>query len=363
MKKIALPLALLILCGLTAADLPSRQKKSTAYTTPLQRPQAPADFFGKPEEYLDWQARNLLDMVDVIQARFEPRLLEPIERHMAMLMLDAVFHDVKAPERPAVQEFFKARTEQAVKEMESTRVDEGAMFWKLYNMGFVVRTNSITVGFDLIRGGFIRDKGCSLDNELMTRIIDQCDAHFLSHQHLDHVDMWVCQTFIDQGKPVVAPPDFWEDQPIFKHITHLERKAHTVQSLPIQAGKRNLEVVIYPGHQGTKALDNVTLVLSPEGISFCQTGDQSNEDDFAWIDEVGRHHRVDVLMPNCWTRNPARTARGFNPELIIPAHENELGHPIDHREAYVLDYSRWRVPYAKLIMAWGESYHYLPRSR
>lgn len=340
-----------------------RKTKMQEFTTPLRRPQAPADFFGKPEEYLNWQAQNLLEMVEEIAERFPPNEQEPIARYMAMLMLDAVFHDVKAPERPAVQEFFHRRMELAVKEMENTRVNEGAIIWKMYDMGFVVRTNTVTVGFDLIRGRFVGAEGFPIEDSLMTRIIEQCDAHFISHQHGDHADPWVVRTFIDQGKPVVAPPDLWPDDPVFEAITHLERRAHSVQSLTIQSGKRELKVVIYPGHQGAAVLNNVVLVMSPEGLSFCQTGDQSNDEDFIWIDRVGENYWIDVLLPNCWGRNPPRQAKGFNPELIIPGHENELGHSIDHREAYALDYSRWQVPYPKVIMTWGESYHYIPKKR
>jgi len=60
------------------------------------------------------------------------------------------------------------------------------------------------------------------------------DAHFISHQHGDHSDPWVVQTFIDQGKPVVAPPDLWTEEPIFKSITHLERNTNTLHTLKIQ---------------------------------------------------------------------------------------------------------------------------------
>jgi hypothetical protein len=61
--------------------------------------------------------------------------------------------------------------------------------------------------------------------------------------------------------------------------------------------------------------------------------------------------------------NPSRTAQGYNPALIILGHENELGHSIDHREAYALDYSRWDIPYPKLIMTRGESYHFIPNEK
>jgi hypothetical protein len=363
MKKTAIWIGLVFLTftaisiNFSRADITPQEIETT------ERPEGPANFFDKPEEYLDWQANNLLQMAEVITDKFPPQVQEPIERYMAMLMLDAVFHDVKAPERPSVQKFFHRRMEKAVKEMKNTKVVEGAIIWKMYDMGFIVRTNSVTFGFDLIRGHFVGAKGFAIDDFLMAKIIDQCDAHFISHKHGDHSDPWVVQTFIDQGKPVVAPPDLWPEDPIYKSITHLERDVNTLHTLKIQSGKKELKVVIYPGHQGVRVLNNITLVITPEDLSFCQTGDQSNDEDFAWIDNVGRNQKIDVLMPNCWTRDPPRTARGFDPELIIPGHENELGHSIDHREAYALDYSRWQVPYPKLIMTWGESYHYIPKKR
>lgn len=56
---------------------------------------APANFFGKPDEYLNWQAEQMLNLTELALSEHPPQLQEPIERQMAMLMLDAVFHDVK----------------------------------------------------------------------------------------------------------------------------------------------------------------------------------------------------------------------------------------------------------------------------
>jgi hypothetical protein len=346
-----------------SGNLYAQQVQTHGYTIPINRPSAPNNFFDKPDEYLNWQAQNILDIVEEISVRFPPQLTEPLERRAALLMLDAVFHDVKAPERSAVQEFHQDRIEKAIKEMESKHVDKGAIIWKLYDMAFVVRTNTVTIGFDLTRGHSARAEGFGISNILYKRIISQCDALFISHRHGDHADEWVAQEFIDQGKPVVAPEGIWANKPIYKKMTHLQRKANQMQSLPIQFGKRELKVVIYPGHQGAAILNNVSLVITPEDLSFCHTGDQSSNDDLEWIDKVGEHFWIDVFMPNCWTTDPPRATRGYNPELILPGHENELGHSIDHREAYGLDYSRWLVPKAKIIMFWGESYHYLPRAK
>jgi L-ascorbate metabolism protein UlaG (beta-lactamase superfamily) len=240
----------------------------------------------------------------------------------------------------------------------------------IYQPGFVIRTKSATIGFDLIRGKSARAEGFPISEDYMDKLINQCDVLFISHKHGDHAEEWVAQSFIDKGKPVVSPPEVWKDKPIHKLITHLERVPHTIQTLPVQAGKQVLKVVVYPGHQGENIENNVYLVITPEGLSFSQMGDQFNSDDFEWIDEVSSNHAVDVLMPNCWTTDIVRVVKGFNPSLVITGHENEMGHTIDHREPYWLTYQRregsdkfgessklgYDTP--MILMTWGESYHY-----
>lgn len=320
---------------------------------------SPSDFFGRSIEYLEWEAENSLSLAEEILLHFPPEVKENIVRRASFQILDLVFHDPEAPNRAVVQNFHHRRFALALDEIQNTKMKKGAMIWKLYNMGFVIRTPTVTFCFDLVRGHSAETDGFSVPHEMMSFLIDQCDALFISHKHRDHADQWVAQTFIDQGKPVVAPPEVWEEEPVQKQITHLERAAHEVQALPLQSGQQKLNVVIYPGHQGTIIQNNMTLVITPEGLSFVHTGDQSHDEDFEWIDKVDENNNVDVYLPNTWTTDPRRAARGYNPMLIIPSHENELAHVIAHREAYILNYQCWNVSYPKLMMAWGESYHYL----
>lgn len=315
------------------------------YTDPRLNESQPMNYWDRPESLLNRQAQAILDLVNEVLKRFPPQLPEPIERRMALLMLDCVFHDTKAPERPPVQTFFHSRLQKVMWEIEATKVDEGAMIWKLYNMGFIIRTAKVTIGFDLVRGYHRAGPlGFAVTDSTMKRIVDQCDVLFVSHGSEDHADEWVAQMFLKQGKPVVTPEQVWHENPIYTKITHLKRNPDTLQSLPVQKGKYNLKVVVYPGHQGVgkrRVPVNVWLILTPEGLSFCQTGDQSgSKNTNTWIEDVSKHHQVDVLMPNCWSRDIIRMAQGFDPNLIIPGHENIMDptHIIDHQEPYWLDY-------------------------
>ena len=341
------------------------------------------------DAYLNRQASALLVKVGETLQRLPPQLPEPPERRLALLLLDGVLHDAYAPNRPPVQDFYHGRIRHAVNDMENTRVDQGAVIWKLYNHGFVVRTPSVTLAFDLYRGpsAFRADDAQGrrsevpspvfpISDDLARRLVRQCDVLFISHRHEDHADELIARAFLAQGKPVVAPPDVFEGTPLHDQITHLEREAHTLQRLAIQNGKRQLRVVVYPGqqYQGHGVPNNVVLVFTPEGMSFAHNGDQINDpypqyqQDYAWIDKVREHYRVDVLMTNCWLEDIYRFTRGFNPRLVIPGHENELGHPVFDRVPYWGDSAHLQLTYPQLLasdypvlaMTWGESYHYQP---
>lgn len=364
---------------LVAAETAAEQQN----VPPLVDPRLGAD----DDAFLNRQAATLLADVSETLTKVKPVAPEPRERYLALRLLDAVLHDVYAPNRPPVQEFFHQRIEQAATEIETERVDEGAVIWKLYNHGFVVRTKSVTLAFDIHPGpgGFrITDSagkramapcpGFPVPDAVMLRIAKACDVLFISHSHADHASMPVAQAFIDQDKPVIAPENVFAGSSIHEKITHLKREAHTLQALPIQGGKTELRVVVYPGqqYQDGGVPNNVALVFTPEGLSFVHNGDQINDpypqyqQDYAWIDKVHEHHQVDVYMTNCWGNDLFRDVRGFDPKVVLPGHENEMSHPVWDRVPYWGDSEFLHLTYPELkasrypvvVMTWGESYHY-----
>ncbi|HRZ39329.1 MAG TPA: MBL fold metallo-hydrolase [Candidatus Paceibacterota bacterium] len=223
----------------------------------------------------------------------------------------------------------------------------------------MVRTRTVTLAFDLTRAHSAGVAGFALPDALAARLVSPCDALFISHRHGDHADDWVAQQFISQGKPVVAPAELWSDRPFHDKLQPLSANPNETHALPVQKGQQTLAVTVFPGHQGTALLNHVFRVRTPEGLSFCHLGDQSNTEDFAWIDRLAEHGPLDILFPNCWTPDPLRVIRGAKPALVIPGHENELGHSIDHREPYWLTYERYAGAAAPcVVMTWGEAFRY-----
>lgn len=334
---------------------------------------------GKPDpqlsqddnNYLDRQAKVFLDTVTVLLKQFPPATLpEARERGMAKLLLDAVFHEHFAAYRQPVQQYFRGQVDKVIHELETTKVEKGVRIWKIYDMGFIARTKSVTLAFDLVTGITSGSPEFAMSHGQVERLAKQCDVLLITHRHPDHADKAVAEKFLELGLPVLAPGQVWKNEPISSQITHPERVAGKTQQLKLE--KNMLEMIVYPGHQ-MKSIDcNVYHVKTPEGITLAHNGDQINEGDFMvdweWIDKIKDTQKVDVLMTNAWTMDIFRMVKGFNPKLVMPGHETEMGHTVWDRLPFWGDDEYLKLNYAELkkseyqlvVTCWGESYHFVP---
>lgn len=322
----------------------------------------------KDNDYIDRQDKVFLDTIQSILIKYPPVVHDNFQRTSAKLLMDAVFHDHFAAYRKPAQQFFHVRVDQVIKELEETKVQEGICIWKIYDMGFIARTKTVTLAFDLVSGITSESEDFAMNQEEINRMVRQCDALLISHRHEDHADLKVAEQFIAMGLPVLATEETWPSDPIHSKIIHPERVAEKLQQLKLK--KYNLDLIVYPGHQLRSAINNVYLVKTPEEITLAHIGDQINEGDFMmdfkWIDQIAKYHHVDVLMPNAWTTDILRIVKGFNPELVVPGHELEIGHTVWDRLPYWGDDEYLGLNYAQLkaskypvvAMIWGESYHY-----
>jgi L-ascorbate metabolism protein UlaG (beta-lactamase superfamily) len=304
----------------------------------------------------EWIERSFAWVDDMLR-RFPPGIPEHPVRRAALIRLDDILHIDSAPKKPIVQEYFKRRMADAIAEIEKTPVREGARIWKLYNHGFLVRTPAASWTFDLVPGP-PRVDGFSITGDMLERLVTQSDATFVSHMHADHANADVARLFLKQGKAVVLPEGLWSDRAdLAGRVTYPTRSTSEVTEVGIRAGKERLRVVAHPGHQGATVTNNVHLVRSPDGFAALQTGDQWFEADFEWMAHIGSRHNVDVMLPNCWTMDIQRMARGVNPRLIITGHENEMAHTVPHREDYTQTWNRLHgSQYPLVLMTWGESF-------
>jgi hypothetical protein len=202
----------------------------------------------KPIRTGDVMVEAALHEAELLLAKYPPTSDPGLRRQHLLASLDSILQQENASTVPAVQRFFHQRIEDAVHDMRTTTPRSGAIVWLIYNHGFVVRTPTATVCFDLVRAKYLGD--FAISENLMVKVVEQCDALFVSHAHADHAETLTAQAFISQNKPVIAPAQVGYREPLYAKVTHLPRVEHAVQSLPIKRGRVLLKLVVYPGHQG-----------------------------------------------------------------------------------------------------------------
>ena len=306
-------------------------------------------YWGKEDAYLLRQAKYMYELVDEALDEYPPVVGAPTSRKLALYNLDAMLHETKYDNTEPFKSFVASRTSKVIADMQSP-VKKGMKIYKIYNDGFVARTKSVTIAFDVVRGAL---KGETIVSEKdIATIVDQCDVLFLTHNHDDHIDRYVADRFIAAGKPVIAADEILKD---VKGVTHYRSETDILdKEVTLRSGK-TLKVKIYPGHQ-SEMMCNVYAVTTPDGLTVAHTGDQYNEGDFKWIDTVkDQKPAIDALIINCWSMNIADAIKGFNPRYVLTGHENEMGHTIDHREAFWLTFQKLQpVTHDYVVMAWGE---------
>lgn len=280
-------------------------------------------------------------------------------RRNALCMLDEPLHIRSAPSLEPVQHFLRANVDTAIAQMRSERVPDGATIWKLYNHGWVVKTANHCWAHDIYEG-----PGGIISEPQIDAILDEIEVLLLSHWHGDHCAPIVMKRARDRGIPVLVPP--WSTEAGYERYMKTEM-ADGNGSLdwltvvrPNTSGEvRELRYRAYPGHQDNML--NNAYAVSADGMTIMQMGDQWNLDDFAWIDNVKTQQRVDVLLPNVWTAQMKRVLEGVTPRVVVPGHENEIGHSFEHREPYDQTFEvlanaecEWHV------MTWGERLHVEP---
>jgi len=305
-----------------------------------------------PEGMLEQQSKILFEQAYKILDAYPPDTLQVDERKLALSALDGLLHDTRLDTSRAVKNYFKGNVDRIIDSLGKNTADRGVRIFKVYNHGFILKSKSVTIAIDIVRGGRYK----YIDEDQIQKLVDLSDILFVSHYHGDHADPMVAEMFVRQGKKVIVPSGLWENKS--DGYIHL-RNTNSYLTTTIELDRRRkLGVDVFPGHQ-KDVLNNIYAITLPESITITHTGDQSNKNDLSWIKEMKNRVTTDVLLLHCWTPNLKEVVEGIDPRLIVTGHENELGHSIDHREPYWLTYEKMKAvskPY--IIMAWGEIYHY-----
>ena len=312
-------------------------------------------YWGSPENYLNAQGTVILDLVNLTLDECPPSIKYSLERRQALTLLDAVLHETKYDDGQLVRDFIASRMDRVLNDLKKPLPSKkDVRIYKIYNDGFLIRSQAGIIAVDL-NGR----QGTLIPDSLMAKIVSRCDGLFITHIHEDHCDKNVIDLFSSMDKPVYVVGNY----ALSGKNVHLVRYDEP-KEVSVTMGGEKIQVTVLPGHQDD-LLNNIYIFTLPNGRSVAHLGDQYNEEDMPMIRNAKEYAKgLDVLIINCWSNHFNEYVAGFSPKVIVTGHEDELGHSIDHREAFWLTYYKMEevykisVPY--VIMGWGEGFTFRP---
>jgi L-ascorbate metabolism protein UlaG (beta-lactamase superfamily) len=308
-----------------------------------------------------WPSRLLGIVAESLEAH-PPGRGDPAVRAAALSLLDFPLHVRAGTEwRKHTGRFFHRFCDEAIEQIRRPVPPGRLRVWKLYNLGFVAKTAEAAVAFDVHPG---KKLSPPLSGRQLRALAESIDLATVSHVHRDHMHAGFLRRVLSAGRPVVVP----RVPPGLAGLAGVHRCAQLVDS-PLRVGA--LEVRALPGWQRFFVRNYVHVVrIGP--FRVVHTGDNTRMEIYEQVRDD--HGGTDVALVNCWA-GYAPLVRRVRPRLVVPGHENELGHMVSMRWEYArslrelqrLGLPCWRADQPddgstrSAVLSWGESLS-LPQS-
>jgi len=238
--------------------------------------------------------------------------------------------------RRDVGALFQRQMDKAIAEIGDARVTSGVRIWRMYNMGFVVKSAEATIGFD-IHPGWVFDN--PMDDKRQMQLAKLLDMAFVSHWHHDHCSRPFLRRMLAAGKRIVLLDSLAKELPD-KNVFRIPG----VEDRPLRIA--GVEIYGHTGRQFPTARNNV-YVVRIGGLTVMHQGDN---DKTSLYRDIAAEHKIDVLLGNCWARLDT-VVEGVKPRLLIVGHENEIKHPLLFRSGYKRTFKE--LDEMKLAPPWG----------
>ena len=220
-------------------------------------------------------------LVDIMETLFAERLQtgDYTLRRACMERFEDLIYDYP-PINPDAERTYHTMVFKAIMEIKHTTVTQGAVVWQIQNHGFVVKTPSITLGFDLYD---------YYNYPEFSELADLLDVYFISHGHRDHFSELLINAMSALGKPVVGPAEL-PDDPKFENVS-IHMNADDVLTI------NGCTVTAHDG--GDHAVPvRMYEVVTPDGLKLMHTGDKEYTNTLPTVPDI------DILMFTSWISIP-----------------------------------------------------------
>lgn len=293
--------------------------------------------------------QNPYSMIQTTLRSYPPCTGNKELRNDAILELDAYLKDDSLNWKSDMVDFYRQMI--GFVESEITEpVASGVRIWSMYNHGFLIKTPSTIIAFDLVNGYD------PWHYQIPESILEQIDVLFISHGHEDHRDLGIIRKIKAFGGKVVVP---------------VEGSQASEHEIPLGANEEvmvdSLKVKAYDGLHADIAV-RMFFVKTPEGLTIMHTGDNQTSE------TLPDGLTVDILLLNAWVNESGSASavvgiqnsiKKLSPELTILGHIQELGHyyaPDDAKSRLAfetaLSADNELLPGYVSVQIWGEHCNY-----
>jgi L-ascorbate metabolism protein UlaG (beta-lactamase superfamily) len=275
-------------------------------------------------------------------------------RTAAITVFDSLLWEIDAnqPTPSDVTTYYSTRLARVATEMEQP-VTTGFRVWAMYNHGFIVKTPTATIAFDLIEGKPESTGSARWDVQIPDAILNRIDVLMVSHEHIDHWDVntRIPSTIRLRGGAVLYPRAGL--QRINVTMLMSDREVAQIRDLRITAhsGLHNAAIMIYE-------------VVTVDGYRIVHTGDNQTSTSLPAL------QGVDLLLLNGWVNESGATTNivgmkrsidKMRPNVMIPGHFESMSHLKSNRYRYIQGMELQNDALARtktVVMTWGERMDY-----
>jgi L-ascorbate metabolism protein UlaG (beta-lactamase superfamily) len=215
-----------------------------------------------------------------------------------------------------VIDYYQARMARVATEL-AQPVTSGFRVWAMYNHGFIVKTASTTIAFDLVEGKSSFN-GPAWTVQLPQALLERIDVLMVSHEHGDHTDLTdrIPAAIKARGGAVLYP----QAGPVRASTTlpMVGRQSAVVRGLKVTAHEvlHNAPTLVYE-------------VTTPEGYRIVHTGDAQTSTSLPVLEGV------ELLLLNGWINESGSASNltdmkssldKLRPDVMVPGHFEELSH-------------------------------------